>query len=170
MRVLNEGEPLNIVRVFNNISLPDDTNSEFEKISQVMFQDGEIDYLGKTETFKIDEFCVGKCLGKNIYEYNVNTLKLKQVIFKDFSFIISFYIVERPLHNKQLYGLFNQIEGEEIYLKKKDLKTMKKARKTLRLIYELYNLKRDETISREPNMNSEKAKLKVLGKNIYNIS
>lgn len=171
MKELKYGESLNVVNVFRNITLPDNNNIELEKVRQIVFSDGTIDSEDDEIIEKIDKFPVDSFCGKQLYLYGVDTLKSRNIYFTNYSYIITFYIAEMNVHNRQLHGIADQIFGTQIYLKnKKDLVALRKARKIIKDIDELFNVKRDFTVSsREPIVSNCKQKVKQLGKNIYNI-
>ena len=166
MKELKYGESLNVVNVFRNITLPNN-NIELEKVRQIVFSDGYIDIESEEETINIDKFFI--C--NRAYEFDVDTLKTRKVSFKEYSYIITFYIAEMKVHNRNLCGIADQIFGPQIYLaNRKDLAALRKARNKVKEIDELFNIKRDFTVSsREPIISNCKQKVRQLGKNIYNI-
>lgn len=104
---------------------------EFKRIQTKIFTDGEILKLGGEKIEEIDEYYIGK----KKYQYDVDTLKTKEIFFKNYSYIITYLLANEPMQVGSIHGWFDVIKNISIYLKDaKDKKALKEAKKVIEAI------------------------------------
>ena len=86
---------------------------EFKRIQTKIFTDGEILKLGGEKIEEIDEYYIGK----KKYQYDVDTLKTKEIYFKNYSYIITYLLANEPMQVGSIHGWFDVIKNISIYLK-----------------------------------------------------
>lgn len=133
---LKENEPLELIEVSLNMqsTSPECKNSKeiaLTEIQMKVFTDGVIEKESEGTVKNIDKYYIGK----KEYKYKVNTLKTKNVFFKDYSYVITYLIAEEWLNIEGIHGLFDVIKDISIYLKNpKDKKTLKIAKQVIKEI------------------------------------
>ena len=132
IKELKENEPLEVIEVTNHMEIPPVPGRaigrsykkeilEEKKIQMRIFTDGEIEKQTKETSQNIDEFYIGK----SKYQYDVDTLKTKNIYFKNHSYVIVYIIM----------GWFDVIDKVSVYLKNpKDKKALKSAKQVIREI------------------------------------
>lgn len=129
---LKENTPLKVVQVLRHTKNPfaNEENGrpliiEEEMVQTRIFTDGEIASESDEETENIDEYY----FGKEKYKQFVDTLKSKNLYFKNHSFIITYTIAQEWTSVGRIGGWFNIIKDVSIYLEnRKDRKALKRAR------------------------------------------
>lgn len=173
---LKENEPLEVIKVTKRITLPacfykdDETKTkEFEKVKMRIFTDGEIAKETK-ETFHNINECY---IGRTKYQGAVDTLRTKNLYFKNHSFVIVYLIAEEYMTIGNVAGCFDVIKDISIYLEnKKDKKALKSAK---RIIKEIANLNKGIDYSSLLGMFFSESKKSVefeteeISKNVYSL-
>lgn len=137
---LKENKPLEIIEVSNHIyfkGFPNPNNGKLEgepkvyedkKIKMKVFTDGQIVKEDNQTSKSINEYYVGK----SKYAYDVDTLTTKDIYFKDYSFIITYLLVNKPMQVGNIRGWFDVIEDVVVYVKDiKDKTAIKKAKNAI---------------------------------------
>ena len=136
---LKEHEPLEVVEVTKHMVIPDfpGTKSlnrkvfEDKKIQMRIFTDGEIAEESEETTKSIDEYYIGK----RKYQLAVDTLKTKNLYFKNHSYVITYLIAKEFRTVGSVSGWFDVVEDVSIYLKNpKDKTALKSAKGVIREI------------------------------------
>ena len=140
---LKEQEPLEVVEATKHMVIPKVPNPttgkidmkprsvENKKIQMIIFTDGEIAKESEEVTQNIDEFYIGK----RKYQYDVDTLKTKNIYFKNHSYVITYLIANEFMTVGNVHGWFDVIKEVSIYLQNsKDKKALKSAKKAIREI------------------------------------
>jgi hypothetical protein len=128
---LKENTPLKVVQVLRHYERPrfdhDEprTIEEEEMVQMRIFTDGEIASESDIVTEDIDEYY----FGKEKYKQYVDTLKSKNLCFKNHSFVITYTIAQEWTSVGRVHGWFDIIKDVSIYLEnRKDRKALKRAR------------------------------------------
>ena len=136
---LKEHEPLEVIEVTKHVVLPKfpgerDKQSnivENKKIQMRIFTDGETAKESEETTQKIKEYYIGK----RKYQYDVDTLKTKNIYFKNHSYVITYLISNEFMTVGKVSGWFNVTKEVSIYLQNpKDKKALKCAKQAIREI------------------------------------
>ena len=134
---LKEYEPLEVVEVTAHREIPDHPDSretrtlESKKIQMKIFTDGEIAKESEEVIQSIEEYYIGK----RKYQYNVDTLKTKNIYFKNHSYVITYLISNEFGTVGNICGWFDVIKEVSIYLQNpKDKKALKCAKQAIREI------------------------------------
>lgn len=140
---LKEQEPLEVVEVTKHMVIPKFPNPntgkidrknrtvENKKIQMRIFTDGEIAKESEEVTQNIEEYYIGK----RKYQYDVDTLKTKNIYFKNHSYVITYLIANEFMTVGNVHGYFDVIKEVSIYLQNpKDKKALKCAKQAIREI------------------------------------
>ena len=137
---LRESEPLEVIRVSKHTTYilpePEDGIGTEDTVKDVpiemmVFKDGVIERECDEKCTRIDEYYIGK----NKFEYDVDTLESKKVYFKDFSFIISYLIGQELCTAGSVKGWFSVVKELKIYVKNsKDKRALKNAKRAIKAI------------------------------------
>lgn len=134
---LKDNTPLKVVQVLRHYEEPRfDVNEERKIIEEEMvqtriFTDGEISGESDEITEDIDEYY----FGREKYKQFVDTLKSKDIYFKNHSFVITYTIAQEWTSVGRIHGWFDIIKDVSIYLEnRKDRKALKEAKKVIRQI------------------------------------
>ncbi len=136
LKELKVNEPVKIIEVSNHIKRPaflgEDESSisptEINLIKMKVFTDGDVIKESKNTIESIDEYY----FGKEKYQHHIDTLKTKEVYFKNYSYIITYLIAEECAKVGNLRGSFSFIKEVDIYLNNlKDKKALRKAKKVV---------------------------------------
>ena len=140
IRELKENEPLEVIEVYNHYAFPnlytgktDETSHiyEYRKIQMKIFTDGEIVKETDEITQNIDEYYIGK----KKYQYDVDTLKTKNIYFKNYSYVIVYLIANEGRIVGHIGGWFDIVKDVSIYLENsRDKKALKCAKEVIREI------------------------------------
>ena len=104
---------------------------EYKRIQTKIFTDGDISKISEEKIKEIDEYYIGK----KKYQYDVDTLKSKDIYFKNHSYVIVYTIASEPMQFGSIHGWFDIIKDVSIYLKDvKDKKALKEAKKIIKAI------------------------------------
>lgn len=179
---LKENEPLEIIEVTNHVTFtkfPDPLTGKivgqeeiihtYPRIQMKVFTDGEIEIESKETIEKIDEYY----LGKTKYKHDVDTLKTKNIYFKNHSFVIVYLISNEITTIGNTSGWFNVIKDVQVYLRnKKDKQALKNAKQALKTIHKINRSIDSSTIFGILFYQEEKQQKYVtekIGKNIYSL-
>lgn len=136
---LNENEPLKVVEVSQHIKRPnlnskDNAGShvmEVKRIQTKIFTDGEIAKESEEVSENIQEYY----FGEEKYEHDVDTLKTKNIFFKNYSFVITYVTAKKWTTIGNVGGWFDIIKDVSIYLKNsKDRNALRNAKKVIKEI------------------------------------
>ena len=139
IKELKENEPLDVIKVYNHIkgapASPGKENNQnidmVESVKTLIFTDGEIEKESEEISEKIYEYKIGK----KKYDYPVDTLKTKNVYFKNHSYVITCLVVKENTSVGNIEGWFDIIKDVTIYLEDSKNKTaLKKAKKVIKEI------------------------------------
>lgn len=142
IKELKENEPLEVIEVTNHMEVPPVPGRaigrsykkeilEEKKIQMRIFTDGEIEKQTKETSQNINEFYIGK----SKYQYDVDTLKTKNIYFKNHSYVIVYIITNEFRVGGKIMGWFDVIDKVSVYLKNpKDKKALKSAKQVIREI------------------------------------
>lgn len=176
---LKESESLELVEVSVHTKAPDlptfgdkpkKTNiSEFKQIQMKVFTDGEIFQESEEITKNIQEYYIGK----NKYPYNVDTLKIKNICLRNYSYIITYLIAKEWTTVGNIGGWFDVIKDISVYLENpKDRKTLKRAKKVIKQI-ETYNNSINYSslfsMLKSQEMENNSIEIEKLSKNVYTL-
>lgn len=123
---LKEDNPLTIIEVTDHVL---SANDEWERIYMRVFTDGEISKESEEKVESIDEyyFC------KQKYKCSVDTLKFKNIYFKNHNYVITYLIAQEWTTVGNIHGWFDIIKDISIYMKNpKDRKTLKTVKQVIR--------------------------------------
>lgn len=136
---LKNDELLKIVEVSNHIKKPtiypeETSNSvmvELKQIQMKIFTDGKIEKESEEIYRSIEEYYIGR----KKYQYDVDTLKIKNILLKDYSFVIVYLIAREWITVGKITGWFDVIKDASIYLQDlKDKTALKKAKQVIKEI------------------------------------
>ena len=139
LQELKENEPLKVVEVSLHLPKPDfnfkkNSNQETIEIKQIqtkIFTDGEIAKENEEVSESIEEYYIGK----KKYEPCVDTLKTKNIFFKNHNYIITYLIVQEWKTIGNIRGWFGITKDISIYLKNpKDKEALKNAKQVIKEI------------------------------------
>ena len=123
---LKEDNPLTIIEVTDHVL---SANDEWERIYMRVFTDGEISKESEEKVESIDEYY----FGKQKYNCSVDTLKSKNIYFKNHNYVITYLIAQEWTKVGNIRGWFDIIKGISIYMKNpKDRKTIKTVKQVIR--------------------------------------
>lgn len=121
IRKLKENEPLEVIEVtmksdntdiFDSV-LSDFDTVEYSRIKMRILTDGEIERQTEETSQDINEFYIGK----NKYQFDVNTLKTKKLYFKNYSYIIAYLVSTEYRQFGTIPRKFDIVNDVSIYLK-----------------------------------------------------
>ena len=131
---LKENSPLQVVEVLEHEEVrPELPKIEHKMIQTIVFTDGEI----ASESDKIEENIEDYYFNNELYPYkwypyNVDTLKTKNLFFKNYSYIITFLIAREWATAGRATGYFDIIKDISIYLENsKDKNALKSAKNVI---------------------------------------
>lgn len=133
---LKENEPLKVIEVSKHVMVPqlqlgDASNYdtiECKQIQMMVFTDGELAMEGEEVTEDISEYYIGK----KKYQYTVDTLKTRDVFFRNHSYVITYLIAQRWMSVGNFTGWFDVVEDVSVYLENaKDKKALKDAKRVI---------------------------------------
>ena len=166
---LKENEPLKVIEVSRRCK-PRSLNLgvvEWKRIQMKVFTDGEIVCEDEVISQNIDEYYIGKAK----YPYDVNTLKSKNVYFKNHSYVVTYVIAEEFMKKGNIGGWFDVVKDVSVYLENsKDRKALKMAKQVIR---EIENLNRSVdyssvfTIFLSPRKSNEGFESEKISGNVY---
>lgn len=143
IRELKENEPLKIIEVKKNFpAWQDPSNGKIDKeakgfedtrIKTIIITDGEIEKQTEETTQDINEFYIGK----SKYHMTVDTLKTKNIYFKNHSYVVTYLLAKefRAIHNGG--GWLDVIKDVSIHLENKnDKKALREAKRFIKQINE----------------------------------
>jgi len=134
---LKEQQPLQIEEVtvhhkipkIDNFNYPEEI--EMKQSRMVVYTDGIIENESEPEIKSINEYYIGK----KKYEYDVDTLKKKNLFFKNHSYIIVFTITNEYRELANFRGWFDIVSNVQIYLANtKDKRALKEAKKVIKIL------------------------------------
>ncbi len=137
-KILTENDPLKVEETFQHFTWPgSDFNekphtTETRRTYMLVFTDGEIAKEEEPVDEPIDEYLFS---GKRVYRMAVDTLRTRDVYFKNHSYVITITIADRFLRFRSGNGggWFDYIEDAQIYVKDpKDIKALFEAKKAVR--------------------------------------
>ncbi len=177
IKELKENEPLKIVEVLLHIKRPDFSFKEgvnpelFEEkqIQMRVFTDGEIAGETKEISENINEYYIGNAK----YKYKVDTLKTKNIFFKNHSYVITYLIANEWGEFGNVRGWFNIVKDVTIYLENpKDKKALKTAKEVIREIQKSNDSVDYSSLYKmafSPRRGLEQFESKRISKNIYSL-
>lgn len=140
---LKENEPLEVIEITYHMVIPRVPNPytgkrevesdtvEDKRIQMRIFTDGEIEKQTEETSQNIEEYYIGK----KKYQYDVDTLKIKNIYFKNHSYVITYIIANEIMTIGNVTGWFSVIKDVSIYLSNpKDKKALKCAKQVIREI------------------------------------
>ena len=136
---LKNNELLKKVEVSNHVKKPtiypeETSNSvmvELKQIHMKIFTDGKIEKESEEISRSIEEYYIGR----KRYQYDVDTLKIKNILLKDYSFVIVYLIAREWMTVGKITGWFDVIKDVSIYLQDlKDKTALKKAKQVIKEI------------------------------------
>lgn len=141
IRELKENEPLKVIEVTKHLTVPTSPVKENEKskviederIKTIIFTDGEIEKQTEETTQDINEFYIGK----SKYQMTVDTLKIKNIYFKNHSYVITYLLAKEFMVKGSVGGWFDIIKDVSIHIEnKKDIKALREAKRFIKQINE----------------------------------
>ena len=177
IRELKENEPLKVIEVTKHLTVPTSPGKiyeetkviEDERIKTIIFTDGEIEKQTEEASQSIDEYYIGK----SKYHMTVDTLKIKNIYFKNHSYVITYLLAKEFMVKGSVGGWFDIIKDVSIHIEnKKDIKALREAKKVIKEINNL-NSHTDYSslfgmILSQPTK-SERFETKEISKNIYTL-
>ena len=179
IRELKENEPLKVTRVTYHFPAWSDPSTgkvdkdakpiEDERIKTIIFTDGEIEKQTEEASQSIDEYYIGK----SKYHMTVDTLKIKNIYFKNHSYVITYLLAKEFMVKGSVGGWFDIIKDVSIHIEnKKDIKALREAKKVIKEINNL-NSHTDYSplfgmILSQPTK-SERFETKEISKNAYTL-
>ena len=139
IRELKENEPLKVTRVtYHFPAWPDPSTGKVDKdakpiedkrIKTIIITDGEIEKQTEETTQDINEFYIGK----SKYHMTVDTLKTKNIYFKNYSYVITYLLAKEFRANKgNGGGWYDIIKDVSIHIEnKKDIKALREAKRII---------------------------------------
>ena len=152
IKELREGQPLEVVEVSKNVTylelskiLDGEIDESFENVEELkqiqmkIFTDGQIENETDETIINIDEYYVGK----SKYQSDVDTLKTKNLYFKNYSYVIVYLLANEEVTIGNISDRFDVIKDVSIYLKdskdKDSLRTAKNKIKEIEKNNNIYN-------------------------------
>ena len=141
IRELKENEPLKVIEVTKHLTVPTSPGKgndeakviEDERIKTIIITDGEIEKQTEETSQSIDEFYIGK----SKYQMTVDTLKTKNIYFKNHSYVITYLLAKEFMVKGHVRGWFDVIKDVSIYLENgKDKKALREAKRFIKQINE----------------------------------
>lgn len=132
-------QPLKMIEVSRHVEKPyfgakkpaNPDMVELRQIQMKVYTDGEIDKECEEITQSIDEYYIGK----RKYRYDVDTLKTKDIYFKNHSYVIAYLLANKWMTLGTIKGWFDVVEGVSIFLpNSKDRKALRSAKQVIRRI------------------------------------
>ena len=142
IRELKENEPLKVIEVTKNFpAWQNPSNGKIDKeakgfedkrIKTIIITDGEIEKQTEETTQDINEFYIGK----SKYHMTVDTLKTKNIYFKNYSYFITYLLAKEFRANKgNGGGWYDIIKDVSIHIEnKKDIKALREAKRIIKEI------------------------------------
>ena len=170
---LKENEPLEIIEVTNHMLVPGIHSQlieiEDKQIQMKVFTDGEIEKESEETSQPIKEYYINK----RKYKHKVDTLKTKNIYFKNHSYVIVYTIAKEFRIINNIRGWFNIEKDVSIYLKNpKDKNALKSAKQVIK---EIANHNRRINYSSVLSLYLSRTKPlqqynpKTISKNVYNL-
>ena len=177
IRELKENEPLKVIEVTKHLTVPTSPGKideeekviEDERIKTIIITDGEIEKQTEEASQSIDEYYIGK----SKYHMTVDTLKTKNIYFKNYSYVITYLLAKEFMVKGSVGGWLDIIKDVSIHIEnKKDIKALREAKKVIKEINNL-NSHTDYSslfgmILSQPTK-SERFETKEISKNIYTL-
>ena len=150
IKELREGQPLEVVEVAKNIvylelsklfegeidEVPENVDV-VKRIQMKIFTDGEIDKETDEITKNIDEYY----LDKRKYQSDVDTLKTKNIYFKNYSYVIVYLLASEVVNIGNINDRFDVIKDVSIYLNNsKDKDSLRNAKNQIKEIEKNNNI------------------------------
>ena len=142
IRELKVNEPLKVIEVTKNFpAWQNPSNGKIDKeakgfedkrIKTIIITDGEIEKQTEETTQDINEFYIGK----SKYHMTVDTLKTKNIYFKNYSYVITYLLAKEFRANKgNGGGWYDIIKDVSIHIEnKKDIKALREAKRIIKEI------------------------------------
>ena len=129
---LKENSPLQVVEVLEHEEVrPELPKIEHKMIQTIVFTDGEIVSESDEIEENIEDY-YNELYPYKQYPYNVDTLKTKNLFFKNYSYIITFLIAREWATAGRATGYFDIIKDISIYLENsKDKNALKNAKNVI---------------------------------------
>ena len=139
---LGENEPLEVIEVSKHtvykpfsLVFDEDRNDnnvyEYKRIKMKVFTDGELINESDESVTNIDEYFIGD----EKYKHDVDTLKKKNLYFKNHSYVITYLITRELMNIGNIHGWFDVIEDVSIYLQNpKDKTALRNAKLAIKEI------------------------------------
>lgn len=177
IKELKEGQPLTIIEISNHLKVP--THSwekelkcnliEDKKIQMMILTDGEIEKESDETTQTIEQFYIGK----KRYEYDVDTLKTKNIYFRKYSYVITCLIAKEWMKVGNVGGEFDVVKNISIYLQnskdKKALQLAKTAIEEMKYQDKKIDYSSVFTMVFSQTKPQEKNPFKKISKNVYTL-
>ena len=133
---LKEKQPLTITEATQHVSMPgfssDKDTFEINRIKTQVFTDGELEkemLVSEESIAESDEACY---IGRKRYEHDVDTLKTKDLYFKNHSFVVTVLMAEEWTTIGNITGWFDRIKDVSVFLEnKKDRKALRNAKQII---------------------------------------
>lgn len=136
-QVLNVGEPIELIEVVNHEKVPDFFGNrdlgtiENKRIYMEVFTDGTLISEIPLQERKIDKYTIN---GKD-YGYSVDTLRIKKLYLKDYSYVITYLIAKEWTRVENIVGWFDIVKNVSVYVKEpKDKVGLKNAKQAIKEI------------------------------------
>ena len=142
-RLLKENEALNVRSKVTNLAWGDGSYVSVETSRMIVVTDGEI-AEENIENVKDDGSFIA---GERTYNVDYDTITTRDVSFRSFSYVITFLIEERPLHNGRAFACKDCLFDETVYLADLNDKSAKeKAKTAIRTIHSIFGVNSDFTV------------------------
>lgn len=143
IKELKENEPLKVIEVLKHYEMPTFNDKslnayliEFNQIKMRIFTDGTIEKSSEEISENIEEYYIGK----NKFQYDVDTLKTKDIFLKNHSYVIVYLIAREYMTMGKVRGWFDVIKDVTIYLENiKDRNALKTAKQVIKQIQKCNN-------------------------------
>lgn len=170
LKELRENEPLKVIEVsehvemsnFNYVQNINPVTIEYKRIQMKIFTDGEIEKESEEISQNVEEYY----LNKRKYQYDVDTLKVKNIYFKNYSYIITFLIASEVMTVGTINGWYDVVKDIKVYLKNsKDKKALKNAKQAIKEINNVDYSMPEMLLSQEKKTNNFETE--KISKNVY---
>ena len=173
---LRENEPLKVIEVSRHVKRPTFNREitlssdiiEVKQIQMKIFTDGEIEKESEEVSQNIEEYYIGK----KKYQHHVDTLKAKNIYFKNHSYVIAYLIANEVMTVGTVSGEFGIIKDVSIYLQNpKDKKALKSAKQVIKEI-EKHNKITNPSLYEmlfSQGIGLEKIETEKISKNVYSL-
>ena len=109
-QTLKENEPIKDIKATYHWVIPTFPNmepriSEEEIVQMKIFTDGELDKVSELIVEPINDYIV------DYTKYSADTLKTRDLYFKNYSFVITYLLVKRWVHFRHMHSYVDTIAG-----------------------------------------------------------